>query len=91
MIGLNRFKYFKIKIRYIMGVNKKMKFSEKIMAIENELKKQKGQQILKDHLILLIEGLLDVNKQTAENYLKELIIRGHVKEVSRQIYEYVGE
>jgi len=74
-----------------MGVNKKMKFSEKIMAIENELKKQKGQQILKDHLILLIEGLLDVNKQTAENYLKELIIRGHVKEVSRQIYEYVGE
>jgi len=68
-----------------------MRFSEKMEAIENELKKYKGKQILKSHLILLIESMLDINKQTAENYLKELIIRGKIKEVSRQIYEYIGE
>jgi len=68
-----------------------MKFSEKMELIEAELKKYKGQQILKNHLIMLIEELLDINLQTAERYLKELEIRGIIKEVGRHIYEYIGD
>lgn len=68
-----------------------MKFSEKMELVEGELSKYKDKQILKSQLIILIENLLNVGKQSAENYLKELIIRGKIKEVSRQIYEYVGE
>jgi len=68
-----------------------VKFSEKISLIEEEIKKYKGQQILKNHLIMLIEGLLDVNSQTAERYLKELEIREIIKETGRHIYEYIGD
>lgn len=68
-----------------------MKFSEKLEALKEEIKKYKGQQILKNHLIMKIEEMLDINSQTAEKYLKELEIRGIIKETGRHIYEYIED
>jgi len=73
------------------GVKKYMKFSEKLEALKEEIKKYKGQQILKNHLIMKIEEMLDINSQTAEKYLKELEIRGIIKETGRHIYEYIED
>lgn len=68
-----------------------MRFSEKMQILKEKMKEYKGKQILRSNLIIIIEETLDVNRQSAMNYINELMIRGIIKEVSRQVYEYVGE